>query len=126
MSSTASPREGTLNMRTDSRRSQRPAEPGHRSISSPRLILKTPASALLLTITLTCFLFCTNGAGRAQAQEISGDVPDNAGVFDAAKSAPPKLGSPAGPSSPAGGSGLLPGSTLQNLDLTKRENFSAA
>src|SRR4051812_21690809 len=113
-------------MRTDAQRSERPAELGHRSISSPRRITETPAIALLLAIMLWTLFCFSNGAGRAQAQEITGDVPDNAGVFDAAKSAPPKLGSPAGPSSPAGGSGLQISPSLQNLDLTKRENFSAA
>jgi len=118
--------QGTLKMRTDAQRSERPAEPGHRSISSPRRIIKTPAIALLLAIMLSTLFCFANGAGRAQAQEISGDVPDNAGVFDAAKSAPPRLGSPAGPSSPAGGSSFSISPSLQNLDLTKRENFSAA
>src|SRR3954467_3384524 len=118
--------QGTLKMRTDAQRSERPAEPGHRSISSPRRITKPPAIALLLAIMLSTLFCFANGAGRAQAQEITGDVPDNAGVFDAAKSAPPKLGSPAGPSSPAGGSGFQISPSLQNLDLTKRENFSAA
>jgi flagellar biosynthetic protein FliP len=113
----------------ESHRSSRPHQhqrSGQRSISSPRRSLKTPAYRLLLAIMLS-LLFLSNGAGRAQAQEITGDVPDSsAGVFDAAKSAPQKLGSPAGPSSPTGGSGSIVSPSLQNLDLTKRENFSAA
>src|SRR5689334_23336691 len=114
-------------MRMDSQRSRQPEISGHRSISSPRRFWKTPALALLLAITLSSFMMLSNGAGRAQAQEITGDVPDNAGVFDAAKSAPLKSGPPAGPSSPAGGSALSQqltsplASPLQNIDLTKRE-----
>ena len=69
--------EGTLNMRMDAHRSIRPADAGQRSISSPRRFLKTRVTRLLLTIMLSCLSFL-NGADRVQAQEITGDVPDNA------------------------------------------------
>jgi len=117
--------EGTLNMRMDAHRSIRPADAGQRSISSPRRFLKTRVTRLLLTIMLSCLSFL-NGADRVQAQEITGDVPDNASVFDAAKSAPAKPGTPASPSSLVGGPGSIISPSLQNLDLSKRENLSAA
>ena len=88
--------------------------------------MRFAAIVLLTALTALC-------CGRPSlAQETPGDVPHVGAFDDAAKSAPQSRADlPAGTTSPpaAGplsGAPLAISPSLQNIDLTKRENFSAA